>query len=96
MGLTPYWGYKVANAFHADSPGVYARDKISNLGTMNKIHLETNIIDGSIVDGLRQSKTRSFVLDQPSGYKVYCPPETNHYKKNELFCFQFKNILFRR
>ena len=34
-----------------------------------------------VVNGLRQPKLYSFVLDKPSGYKVFCEPETIHYKK---------------
>ena len=31
--------------------------------------------------GLRQPLLFSFVLDKPSGYIVFCEPETIHYKK---------------
>ena len=73
FGFTPYWDYK---------PGVYTSDKIIlNLNTVNKIHLKCDIIDGSIQDGIRQPILFSFVLDKPSGYKIFCEPETIHYKK---------------
>ena len=73
LGFTPYWDYK---------PGIYSSDKvILNLNTINKIHLKCDIIDGSIQDGVRQPILFSFVLDKPSGYKVFCQPETIHYKK---------------
>ena len=73
LGFTPYWDYK---------PGVYTSDKIIlNLNTINKIHLKCDIIDGSIQDGVRQPILFSFVLDKPSGYKIFCEPETIHYKK---------------
>ena len=82
FGFTPYWDYKPTNAIHADAPGVYTSDKIIlNLNTINKIHLKCDIIDGSIQDGVRQPILFSFVLDKPSGYKVFCQPETIHYKK---------------
>ena len=75
LGFDPYWDYK---------PGVYTSNKIIlNLNTINKIHLKCDIIDGSIQDGLRQPILFSFVLDKPSGYKVFCEPETIHYKKNK-------------
>ena len=38
-------------------------------------------MDGSVVKGLRQLRLFSFVLDIPSGYKVFCEPETIHYRK---------------
>ena len=82
LGFTPYWDYKPTNDIHADAPGVYTSDKvILNLNTIDKIHLKCDIIDGSVQDGVRQPILLSFVLDKPSGYKVFCQPETKHYKK---------------
>ena len=82
FGFAPYWDYKPTNAIHADAPGVYSSDKvILNLNTINKIHLKCDCIDGSIQDGVKQPILFSFVLDKPSGYKVFCQPETIHYKK---------------
>ena len=43
--------------------------------------MKCDAIDGSIVNGVRQPILYSFVLDKPSGYKVFCEPETIHYKK---------------
>ena len=43
--------------------------------------MEPDVNDGSIVNGLRQPILFSFVLDKPSGYKVFCEPETIHYRK---------------
>ena len=82
LGFDPYWDYKPTNAFNADSPGVYTSDKvILNLNTINKIHLKCDMIDGSVVDGVRQPILFSFVLDKPSGYKLFYLPQTIHYKK---------------
>ena len=82
LGFEPYWDYKPTNAFNSKSDGVYTSDKvILNLNTINKIHLNCDIINGSIQDGVRQPILFSFVLDKPAGYKVFCEPETIHYKK---------------
>ena len=43
--------------------------------------MKCDAIDGSFQDGLRQPILFSFVLDKPSGYKVFCQPESIHYKK---------------
>ena len=68
LGFTPYWDYRPTNAIHADSLGFYTSDKIIlNLNTIDKIHLKCDVIDGSIVDGVRQPILYSFVLDKPSG-----------------------------
>ena len=81
FGVTPYWDYKPSEAFHADSPGVCTGDKILYLYIINEINLKCNVIDGSIVGGLKQPILFNFVLDKLSGHKVFCEPETIHYKK---------------
>ena len=43
--------------------------------------MKCDCIHGSIQDGLRQPILFSFVLDKLSGCKVFCEPETIHYKK---------------
>ena len=82
LGFDPYWDYKPTNAIHAHSPGVYTNDKvILKLNTIDKVHLKCDCDDAGIQDGVRQPIPFSFVLDIPSGYKVFCEPETVHYKK---------------
>ena len=81
LGFEPYWDYKPTNSNIIPIPGVYISNKILNLSMINKIHLKCDCIDGSIQDGVRQPILFSFVLDKPSGYKVFCEPETIHYKK---------------
>ena len=73
LGFTSGWDYKHYNK--------YISQKVVNLSSTNKIHLKCDCIDGSIQNGLRQPILFSFVLDKPSGYKVFCEPETIHYKK---------------
>ena len=75
LGFTAGWDYKHYNK--------YISQKIVNLGSTNKIHLKCDAIDGSVVNGLRQPILYSFVLDKKPGYKVFCEPETIHYKKNK-------------
>ena len=82
LGFSPYWDYKPNNSSHVLIPGVYPSDKIIlNLNTTDKIHLKCDCIDGSIQDGVRQPILFTFVLDKPSGFKIFCEPETIHYKK---------------
>ena len=73
LGFTPGWGYK-----HYKK---YISQKILNLGSTNKKKLKCDIIDGSVVNGLRQPILYSFVLDKKPGYKVFSEPETIHFKK---------------
>ena len=76
LGFTPGWDYKHYNK--------YTSQKIVNLGSTNKIHLKCDCIDGSVgvVNGLRQSIFYSFLLEKPSGCKVFCQPETCTFKKS--------------
>ena len=74
FGFTPGWDYKHYNQ--------YLSQKFVNLSSTNEIHLKSDAIYGSVVNGIRQPTLYSFVLDKLSGYKVFCEPETIHYKKN--------------
>ena len=47
LGFTPHWDSKHYNK--------YISEKNVNLSTTNKINLKCECIDGSVVDGLRQS-----------------------------------------
>ena len=90
LGFNPGWDYKHYNK--------YISQKILNLGNTNKIHLKCDVIDGSVVNGIRKPILYSFVLDKNPGYKTFCEPETIHYKKiNEYvlntitFCLEEDN-----
>ena len=93
LAFTLYWDYKPTNAIHSDSWGVYTSDNMLNLSTVDKHHLKCVFIDGSVVNGLRQPFVFSFFLNEPRRYKVFCEPETIHYKK---ISFDYYNFLFRR
>ena len=73
LGFTSGWEYKHYNE--------YTRQKIVNLGSTKKIHLKCDVVDGSVLNGVRQPILYSFVLDKLPGYKGFCEPETIHYKK---------------
>ena len=73
MGFDHCWDHKHSND--------YTSHKTVNLSTAKKIHLKCDVIDGSVVNGSRQPILFSFVLDKPSGYKVFCEPETILHKK---------------
>ena len=52
-------------------PGSYKRDKPMNNKDIDKIHLKCDCIDGSMLNGTRESILYSFALDQRPGHKVY-------------------------
>ena len=49
--------------------------------------MKCNVIDGYVGNGIRDPILISFLLDKPSGCKIFCPAETVDYKK------LIKNIL---
>ena len=73
LGFSPHWDYKHFNE--------YISQKIINLSTLDKILFKCDVIDGSVVNGIREPKLLSFKLDKPKRYRVLCEPETVHYKK---------------
>ena len=73
LGFNPYWDFQHFNECISQ--------KIVNLSTRNKLQLNCDVIDGSIVDSLRQPILFCFVSDKPTRYKLFCEPETIHYIK---------------
>ena len=73
LGFIAGWDYKHYNQ--------YISQKIVILSNTNKIHLKCDVINGSAVNGIQEPKLFSFVLDKLALNKVFCEPETNHYKK---------------
>ena len=73
LGFTPGWDYKHFNE--------NTSQKIVNLNSTIKIHLKSDDIDGSVVNGFRQPILFSFLSGKQSGYKVFCELETIHFKK---------------
>ena len=73
MGFASGWDYKHYNE--------YISQKIVKLSSTIKIHLKCDVIDGSVVNGVRQPILYIFVLDKPSGYKVFPELGTIHHKK---------------
>ena len=73
LRLNPGWHYK-----HYIE---HISQKVVNSSTANEIHLKCDGVNGCVVNGLRQPILYSFELDKLPGYKVFCEPETIHYKK---------------
>ena len=59
LGFTSGWDYK-----HYSE---YISQKIVSLGSTKNGHLKVDVIDGSVVNGLRQPMLYSFVLDKKPG-----------------------------
>ena len=74
LGFNHGWDYKHYNE--------YTSQKIVFSSSTNKIHLKCDVIDGSVVNGIREPILFSFVLDKLAGYKLFCEPEKIDYEKN--------------
>ena len=61
--------------------GSYKSDKPINITGIDKIHLKCDCIQGSIVNGIRESILFSFALISPPGYKMYKEPGVKLFKK---------------
>ena len=67
--------------FHQILPGSYKSDKPINITGIDKVHLQCNVVDGSIVNGIREPLLYSFAPDQPLGHKIYKEPKVKLLKK---------------
>jgi len=62
-------------------PGNHRSEKPAMITSIDKVHLKTDCVDGSIVNGIRESILFSFNLSAPPGYKIFKEPTTILYKK---------------
>ena len=67
--------------FYQNLPGSYKSDKPINITGIDKVHLKCNVVDGSIVNGVREPILYSFALDQLPGHKIYKEPRVKLFKK---------------
>ena len=67
--------------FYQILPGSYKSDRPINITGIDKVHLKCNVVDGSIVNGVREPILYSLALDQPPGHKIYKEPKVKLFKK---------------
>ena len=61
--------------------GSYKSDKPINITGIDKIHLKSDCIQRSIVNGKREPILFSFALSSPPGHKIYKEPRVKLFKK---------------
>ena len=61
--------------------GSYRSDKPINITGIDKIHLKTDCIQGSIVNGIREPILYSFALSSPPGHRIHKEPRIKLFKK---------------
>ena len=83
LGFTQSHSYPLddIDGFHQLIAGSYKGDKPIKITGIDKVRLKCKIVDGSIVNGVREPILYSFALDQPPGYKIYKEPKVKLFKK---------------
>ena len=61
--------------------GSYKSNKHINITGINKIHLKSDCVLGSIVNVVREPILYSFALSLPPNYKIYKEPRVKLFKK---------------
>ena len=70
-----------SDGFYQLIAGSYKSDKPINITGIDKIHLKTNCIQGSVINGIREPILYSFALSSPPGHKIYKEPRIKLFKK---------------
>ena len=83
LGFTQSDSYPLddIDGFYQLIAGSYKSDKPNNITGIDKIHLKCDCIQGSIVNGIRESILYSFALSSPPGHKIYKEPRIKLFKK---------------
>ena len=83
LGFTQSHSYPLddIDGFYQLIAGSYKGDKPIIITGIDKVHLKSDCIDGSIVNGVREPILYSFALDQPPGHKLYKEPKVKLFKK---------------
>ena len=69
------------DGFYQILTGSYKSNRPINITGIHKIHLKCDCIQGSIVNGIRESILYSFTLSSPPGHKTYKEPGIKLFKK---------------
>ena len=83
LGFTESHSYPLDDleGFYQLISGLYEGNKPNNITGIDKVHLKCDVVDGSIVNGVREPILYSFALDQPPGHKIYKEPKVKLFKK---------------
>ena len=83
LGFTQSYSYPLddIDGFYQLIKGSYKSDKPINITGIDKIHLNCDCIQGSIVNGIREPILHSFALFSPPGHNIYKEPRVKLFKK---------------
>ena len=96
LGFTQSRSYPLddIDGFYQLIAGSYKRDKPVNITGVDKIHLKSDSIQGSIVNGVREPILYSFALSSPPGHKIYKEPRVKLLKKINKSVFSHITFYF--
>ena len=89
----PFWytilGYTQSQSYPLDDidefyqiiAGSYKSDRPINITGIDKVHLKCDCVQGSIINGVRESILYSFALSSPPGHKIYKEPRVKLLKR---------------
>ena len=83
LGFTQSRSYPLddIDAFYQIIAGSYKSDRLINITGIDKIHLECDCVQGSIVNCKREPILFSFALSSPPGHKIIKEPRVKLFKK---------------
>ena len=83
LGYTQSRSYPLddIDGFYQIIAGSYKNDRPISITGIDKIHLKCDCIQGSIINGVRESTLYSFALSSPPGHKIYKEPRVKLFKK---------------
>ena len=83
LGFTRSHSYPLDDIerFYQLIAGSYKSDRPFNFTGIDKVHLKSDCIQGSIVNGFREPILYSFDLSSPPGHKIFKEPRNKLFKK---------------
>ena len=83
LGFTQSRSYPLndIDGFYQLIAGSYKSDRPIDIAGIDKVHLKTDCIQGSIVNGIREPILYNFALISPPGHKIYKEPRVKLFKK---------------
>ena len=83
LGFTQSRSYPLddIDGFYQIIAGSYKSDRTVNITGIDKVHLKCDCVQGSIINGVRESILFSFALSLPPDHKIYKEPRVKLFKK---------------
>ena len=74
--------------------GSYKCDKPINNTGIDKVHLKCNVVDGTIINGIREPILYSFVFSPSPAHKLNNQPRSKHFKRVNKAIFSHITFYF--